>query len=225
MYWLHGTQFSRVFANTQRISHGLNNVVQPSDFFCFSVFVADRCQNVPDFDWAESVNSYLRKIPDTITLPGPAISLIPEIKIGPLKVTGLGDLWSYKPPTSFCAGNTTFVDAHVFAHKPLRFYVDWKTCSGQQGKFGIRVSSNNLRLVFVGLDENNKGMWLFKLFPESLEDPALLLDGGNEFLRTAASISNIIIMPHIELLWSMFLRRDARYLIRQNVGISIPQNV
>lgn len=189
-----------------------------------SIVIADRCQDAPDFDWDTSVNEYLRNITDSITIRGPDISLIPGIKFGPLKVTGLGHLWSYKPHTSFCAGNTTYIEAHVFADKPLRFHFDWKTCSGQRGEAGIRVSSNSLRLIFVGREDYDMGVWLFKIFPESLEDAALYVDGGSEWLRRPVLIANVIIRPQLELFWSTFLRRDARYYMRQNVETSTLQN-
>lgn len=184
-----------------------------------SIIIADRCPNAPDFDWTRSVNAYLRQIPETFTLPGPATSSIPGIKLGFLKVTGLGALWTYKPYRSFCVDNQTYIETHVFADKPIRLSVDWKTCSGHHGVFGTRVASNSLRLIFVSGsgEDNNVGISLFKLFPESLEDPALFVEGDSQWLRTAASIANLVTMPHLDLMWRKFLGRDVQYYIDANV--------
>lgn len=185
-----------------------------------NIIIADRCPNAPDVDWTKSVNTYLRQIPDVIPLPGPIGSFIPGIKIGTFKLTGLGGLWPYKPYTSYCVGNKTYIEVHVFADEPLRLSLDWKTCSGHQGEFGIRVSSQSLRLFFLPTsgERNNAGVSLFTVLPDSLEDPALFLEGGSQWLRTATSIANVIIMPHLELLWSRFLRVDTPSLIREKLN-------
>lgn len=186
-----------------------------------SIIIADRCPNAPEIDWTKSVNAYLRQLPETLTLPGPARSAIAGIKFGFLKVTGLGALWTYMPYKSFCVDNKTYIEAHVFADKPIRVSVDWKTCSGHHGVFGTRVSSSSLRLIFVSGSGgyNNLGISLFKVFPESLEDPALFVEGDGQWLSTAASIANVVTLPHLELMWRRFLGRDVQYFIEANVRI------
>ncbi|XP_077538133.1 uncharacterized protein LOC144150166 [Haemaphysalis longicornis] len=181
--------------------------------------IADHCPNAPDVDWTKSVNTYLRQIPDTIPLPVPIGTLFPGIKIGTLKVTGLGGLWPYKPYTSYCVENKTYIEVPVFADEPLRISVDWKTCSGHQGEFGIRVSSQSLRLFFFPAfgEQSNAGVALFNVLPDSLEDPALFLEGGSQWLSRATLIANVITMPHLEMLWSKFLRVDTPSLIRENL--------
>lgn len=186
-----------------------------------NIIIADRCPNAPDVNWTKSVNTYLRKIPDTIPLPSPTESFIPGIKFGKFKITGLGGLWLYKPYTTYCVGNRTYIETHVFADEPLRLSLEWKTCSGHQGEFGIRVSSQSLRLLFVPAsgEQNTVGVSLFTLIPDSLEDPGLFVEGSSYWFRTATSIANAIIMPHLELLWSRFLRVDTPSLISENVKI------
>lgn len=186
-----------------------------------SATVAERCPNTPDVDWAKSANAYLRRIPEAITLPAPPSSLIPGIKLGSLKVTGFGSLRIYKPYTTYCLRNNTYIETDVFADQPLAVTVDWKTCSGNHGKFGIKVYNGDFRVVFASVsgEENKVGVSLVKLLSDTPQDPTLFVEGGSEWLKTATSIANVITLPYLELLWNMVLRRDAHYFIKSNVEI------
>ncbi|KAL1484150.1 hypothetical protein MTO96_011721 [Rhipicephalus appendiculatus] len=151
-------------------------------------FKLARCYHTPDIDWSESINSYLRKIPDTIRAGYLDDSWIRAFSLDSPKLTGFGSLWSFKPPYIFCAANRTVIEVVVFAHDPLRISVDWKSCTGSSGTFGSTVTASQLRLYFfvVSNSDGSQRIRLRVIKPDNLEDPKFFVTGtsrGNECIR------------------------------------------
>ncbi|XP_065286032.1 uncharacterized protein [Dermacentor albipictus] len=188
----------------------------------YSNLVTARCDKAPDVDWTESINAYLRRIPDTITIPGPTEKTwIMGLKTSSIEVTGLGNLWAYKPPHSFCASNRTVIEAVVFAGDPLGIKVEWKTCTGSRGKLGTKVSPSKLRIYFVAepTPEDPYRIRLQNIEPDSLDDPQLYLTGAHPAIISFVQALGIVGMPHLQLLWSRFIRVDVMSLIRDDLQI------
>ncbi|KAL1484147.1 hypothetical protein MTO96_011718 [Rhipicephalus appendiculatus] len=68
---------------------------------------------LPEVDWTESINAYLRKIPNNLTLPDfIEDNQVLGVEIGSASLTGLGDLWVYKPYSTACLHpDTTQIEA------------------------------------------------------------------------------------------------------------------
>lgn len=187
-----------------------------------SKLVTVRCQNAPDVDWTESINAYLRRIPDRITIPGPAQKRgILGLKFSSVEVTGLGSLWAYKPPHSFCVSNRTLIEAVVFAVDSFALNVEWKSCTGGSGKLGTKVSPSQLRIYFVAepTDEDPYRIRLQNIEPDNLHDAQLYVTGTNPTIITFLEALGIVGMPHLQLMWSRLIRVDAMALIGGDLHI------
>ncbi|KAH6925722.1 hypothetical protein HPB50_008975 [Hyalomma asiaticum] len=178
--------------------------------------VAARCDSTPDIDLTETVNAYLRRIPDTIPIAGAkAKTWIMGFKTSAPEVTGLGSLWAYKPPYVFCSDNRTFVEVEAFIAEPLRIQADWKSCTGSRGKLGTTVSNARLLLYFAfgPTHDGTHGVQLYNISPESLEDARVFVEGIDRSLNSVMEGLNIVFMPHLHLFWNRFIRVGAHHII------------
>ncbi|XP_075554070.1 uncharacterized protein LOC142587068 [Dermacentor variabilis] len=186
----------------------------------YSKLVTARCHNAPDVDWTESINAYLRRIPDRIPIPSPAQKPgILGLKFSSVEVTGLGSLWAYKPPHSFCVSNRTLIEAVVFAVNPLGLNAEWKSCAGNRGKLGTKVSPRQLRIYFAAepTPEDSYRIRLQNIEPNNLHDPQLYVTGTNPTNIHLVEALGIVGMPHLQLMWSRLTRVDALALIEGNL--------
>uniref|UniRef100_A0A023FF92 Putative secreted protein n=1 Tax=Amblyomma cajennense TaxID=34607 RepID=A0A023FF92_AMBCJ len=181
-----------------------------------------RCSGAPEIDFTESINAYLRRIPNNITMPiNPDRTWPMGIKISSSQVTGLASLWAYKQYHTFCAGNSTLMEVVVFADDPLTFGLNWKSCTGHRGKLETKVSSSKLRLYFMPepTPEDPTKVIMYNIEAESLDRPALLIEGAPSGLRGLVGILNVVAMPYIELFWRRFLGVDVMSLLRDDLRI------
>ncbi|XP_037577220.1 uncharacterized protein LOC119459585 [Dermacentor silvarum] len=188
----------------------------------YSKLVTARCDNAPNVDWTDSINALLRRIPETITIPSHTEKTwIAGFKTSSVEVTGLGSLWAYKPPHSFCFGNRTMIEAVVFADDLLAMNTEWKSCTGGSGKLGTRVSTSKMRIFFESdpTPEDPYRVRLQNIKPDSLDDPQLYMTGLSPAITGFVEALGIVGMPHLQLFWSRFLRIDVMYLIRDSLKI------
>lgn len=188
----------------------------------YSKLVTARCDNAPNVDWTESINGFLRRIPKTITMPSRTEKTwIAGFKTSSVEVTGLGSLWAYKPPYSFCVANRTLIEAVVFADDPLMINIEWKSCTGSSGKIGTKVSTSKLRIYYESdpTPEDRYRVRLQNIEPDSLDDPQLYVTGTSPTVSGFVEALGIIGMPHLQLFWSRFMRVDAMSLIRDDLKI------
>ncbi|XP_070377371.1 uncharacterized protein [Dermacentor albipictus] len=188
----------------------------------YSQLVTARCHNAPDVDWTESINAYLRRIPDIITIPGPAKKPgILGLKFSSVEVTGLGSLCAYKPPHSFCVSNRTMIEAEVLAVDSFGLNVEWKSCTGSSGKLGTKVSPSRLRIYFVAepTAEDPYRIRLQNIEPDNLYDAQLYVTGTNPTIMSFVEALKIVFMPHLQLMWSRLIRVDAVALIGGDLHI------
>ncbi|XP_050036961.2 uncharacterized protein [Dermacentor andersoni] len=182
----------------------------------YPMLVTARCDNAPDIDWTGTINSYLRRIPETITMrSNMRETWILGFEFSKPELAGLGSLWAYKPAHSFCASNTTFLEAVVFADDPLRITLDWKSCTGVSGKLGTRISSSQMRLYFTAkpTPEGPYRLQLHHIRVDSLEDPRLFATGVSPAVHNFLTVLEIAGMPHLQLFWNRFLRVDALFFM------------
>uniref|UniRef100_A0A131YNW2 Metastriate one of each protein family n=1 Tax=Rhipicephalus appendiculatus TaxID=34631 RepID=A0A131YNW2_RHIAP len=181
----------------------------------FSKVTAARCYHTPDVDWSESVNAYLRKIPETMRMGYLDDSWLSGFSLDNPKLAGLGSMWSFKPPYVFCATNLTIIEAAVFAEDPLRISVDWKSCAGSNGTLGSTVSASRLRLYFsvVSTTEGSHEIRLRAIKPDNLENPKLFVTGTSHGMSAFVKAISVVGMPHLELAWNSYLRDDVPSLI------------
>ncbi|XP_050038079.1 uncharacterized protein [Dermacentor andersoni] len=183
----------------------------------FSVSIGP-CPGIPQVDFTERISTYLRRIPNNLTLPhfyerNEAMGL----QLGNPTLTGLGDLWTYKPYTSACfAQTTTYVEVVAFARVPLVTTVNWRDSSGGSGHMGVKVSSSQLRLVFkvAPTSDDPVKLELSRIYPVSLEDAEMFTSGAPMWFSRMVHYSSVIMKHQIEQFWSYLLRRDAQFLIR-----------
>ncbi|XP_077521594.1 uncharacterized protein LOC144132806 [Amblyomma americanum] len=166
-----------------------------------------RCSGAPDIDFTESINAYLRAIPDNITVP-----VNPE-KIGVIgfdilstETTGFSNLWAYKQYHTFCVRNRTLIETVVFADDHLTFSINWKSCTGRRGKLGTKVASGKLRLYFFAAPtpEDPTKVVMYNIEPVSVDEPRLFLEGAPIALRKLVDVIGVVAMPHVELFWRRF---------------------
>uniref|UniRef100_A0A131YMZ1 Metastriate one of each protein family n=1 Tax=Rhipicephalus appendiculatus TaxID=34631 RepID=A0A131YMZ1_RHIAP len=182
----------------------------------FSVSIGP-CPGTPQVDWTESINAYLRKIPNNLTLPdfledNRALGM----EIGSAHLMGLGDLWAYKPYSAACFHpDTTHIEATAFARVPLVATISWKGCTGGSGEMGIKVSSSQLRIVFKATptSEDPAHLELSRIYPVTLEDAQMFITGAPGVPTRLVNYSSVIFKHQIEKLWSMILRMDPRFLL------------
>ncbi|XP_077523994.1 uncharacterized protein LOC144135119 [Amblyomma americanum] len=176
------------------------------------------CPGVPNVDWTESINAFLRRIPNNITLPSifETTEIVGGFEEGHHSLSGLGGLWPYKHYHSYCINKETFIEIVAFAHEPLAAEMEWKSCTGSTGHIGMKVSSSKLRLVFKALptSEDPTHVELFKIYGDALEDPWLYVTGAPEGLTSLINVVGYLLKPQIKEFWSHLLRMDARFLTR-----------
>ncbi|KAL3194053.1 hypothetical protein MRX96_001960 [Rhipicephalus microplus] len=170
---------NRDYAQTLRIDMG-------------ALVTAGPCYHTPDNDWTDSVNAFLRKIPETMRMGYLDDSWLSTLSLENPQLAGLGKL----------------VD-------PLRITVDWRSCTSSNGTLGSTVSATNLRLLF-SVQPTTSGPVQIRLHtvkPDNLEDPTLFVTGASDrtskFVR---AISNLA-MPYLELGWKSYLRDNMKSLI------------
>ncbi|XP_075556751.1 uncharacterized protein LOC142588819 [Dermacentor variabilis] len=176
-----------------------------------------RCGNAPDVDWTETINSYLRRIPEMISMrSNMSETWIMGLEFSKPELAGLPSLWAYKPAHSFCASNTTFVEAVVFADDPLRITLDWQSCTGTSGKLGTTVSSSQMRLYFTAnpTPQDPYRLRLHHIRVDSLEDPRLFMTGVSPAIHNFVTVLEFVGMPHLQLFWNSFLRVNALFFMR-----------
>ncbi|XP_037577221.1 uncharacterized protein LOC119459587 [Dermacentor silvarum] len=184
------------------------------------MFVTARCDNAPDIDWTESINSYLRRIPATITMRGYMEDIsITGFEFSTPKLTGLGSLWTYKPPHSYCTKNKTFTEVVVFADEPLHLSMGWKSCTGSSGTLGTTVSTSQMRIYFTAhpTPEGSYRLRLQHIRVDNLEDARLFLTGASPGIKTFVEALGVVGMPHLQLFWSRFLRVDGIMLMSDDL--------
>uniref|UniRef100_A0A023G423 Putative secreted protein n=1 Tax=Amblyomma triste TaxID=251400 RepID=A0A023G423_AMBTT len=178
------------------------------------------CPGVPDVDWTESINAYLRRIPNNVTLPDIFASneIAGGLEVGRNTLSGLGNLWPYKHYHSYCAGNKTFIEVIAFAHDPLAAEMEWKTCGGAYGHIGMKVSSSKLRLVFIALPsaDDPTHVELFKIYGDSLEEPWVYVTGAPKGVTTMIRVIGFLLKAHIKEFWAQLLSMDAQFIIRSH---------
>ncbi|XP_075722759.1 uncharacterized protein LOC142765525 isoform X2 [Rhipicephalus microplus] len=107
--------------------------------------VTARCDNTPEIDWTATINAYLRRIPQSIPISGSKEkNWIIGFKTSTPEVTGLGSLWAYKPPHTFCVANRTLIEVEAFADDPLQINAEWNSCTGGTGKLGTTAAGEAL---------------------------------------------------------------------------------
>ncbi|XP_077523992.1 uncharacterized protein LOC144135118 [Amblyomma americanum] len=177
------------------------------------------CLEVPSVDWTESINAYLRRIPNNVTLPGILATSQGEfLDFGRCFIFGLGNLWPYKHYHSYCINKETFIEVIAFAREPLAAEMEWRSCSGSTGLIGTKVSSSKLRLIFRALttSDNPTRVELFKIYGDSLENPWVYVTGAPTPLMPMISVVNTLLKPHIREIWGLILGADAQALIRDH---------
>uniref|UniRef100_A0A224YCV0 Metastriate one of each protein family n=1 Tax=Rhipicephalus zambeziensis TaxID=60191 RepID=A0A224YCV0_9ACAR len=177
------------------------------------------CSNVPEVDWTESIKDRLRQIPNNLTLPSFVVEeSFAGIDIGLPQLSGLGSLWAYKPYHTYCVEKDTFLETTAFASEPLVISIDWKSCAGSSGHFGVKVSTSQLRLVFKAAptSDDPDHVELFKMYPDSLEDAQVFLFGAAEPIISFVKFANILSKTIIEQFWSYFLRLDPQIITKHH---------
>ncbi|XP_075556750.1 uncharacterized protein LOC142588818 [Dermacentor variabilis] len=137
----------------------------------FSVSIGP-CPGTPQVDFTERIRTYLRQIPNNLTLPhlfegNEEMGL----ELGNPTLTGLGDLWAYKPYSSACfAQTTTYVEVVAFARVPLVATMNWRGCTGGSGHMGMKVSSSQLRLIFkvAPTSDDPAHLELSRIYPQTV---------------------------------------------------------
>ncbi|KAK8761147.1 hypothetical protein V5799_027585, partial [Amblyomma americanum] len=175
----------------------------------------------PGVDYTASINAYLRRVPNNITVQPIKDTHIMGFKFSPLVLTGMGSLWAYRPYYTFCVDNQTFMETVVFGDDPLTLSVNWKSCTGSRGKLGARVSSSNLRLYFMATPtaEDPTRVILYNIGPDSLDDAHLFLEGAPSGWRGFMDAISVVTMPHIEIFWRRFLRIEVPHILKVDVGV------
>uniref|UniRef100_A0A131YPX6 Metastriate one of each protein family n=1 Tax=Rhipicephalus appendiculatus TaxID=34631 RepID=A0A131YPX6_RHIAP len=184
--------------------------------------VSARCDNTPEIDWTGTINAYLRRIPQSIPISGSKEKTwIMGFKTSTPEVTGLGSMWAYKPPYSFCVANRTLIEVEAFADDPLRINVEWKSCTGSTGKLGTTISTTRLRLYFTvdPTPEEPHRIQLHNIAPESIDDARLYVSGTNPGLTEFLEGLGVFFLPHLQLFWSRFIRVDAVGILREDLKI------
>lgn len=187
-----------------------------------NILIKARCDNAPDIDWTETVNAYLRRIPDTINIRANMENTwVTGFKTSAPRVIGLGSLWAYKPPYTFCASNRTVIEVEAVAADSMRIDMDWKSCTGSSGTLGTSVSIGKVRLYFAveATPEEPLRLRLNTIEPDSLEDPRVYVTGVRPGLSNFIQGLGVVFMPHVQLLWSRFLRVDTVALLRDDLNI------
>ncbi|KAL1482518.1 hypothetical protein MTO96_014177 [Rhipicephalus appendiculatus] len=176
------------------------------------------CVHTPDIDWSESINSYLRNIPDTVRVGYLDDSWSSAFSLENPQLSRFGGLWLYKPPYVFCAVNDTIVEAVVLGHEPLQISVDWKSCAGSSGTFGSAVTASQLRLYFSVMrnSDGSPRLVLRNIKTDNLEDPKLFVTGTGRGMRALVEAIGVVAMPHLQLAWESFLRDDVPGPDRRN---------
>ncbi|KAK8761151.1 hypothetical protein V5799_027583 [Amblyomma americanum] len=181
-----------------------------------------RCDGAPEIDFTESINAYLRRIPNNVTVPiDPEKTWPMGIKISGTKVTGLASLWAYKQYHTFCVRNRTLMEAVVFADDPLTFSLNWKSCTGHRGKLETKVSLSKLRLYFMPepTPEDPTKVIMYRIEPMSLDHPLLFIEGTPSGLRALVDVFSFLAMPHVQLFWRRLLSVDITGLLRDTLKI------
>nr|XP_037290816.1 uncharacterized protein LOC119186217 [Rhipicephalus microplus] len=184
--------------------------------------VTARCDNSPEIDWTATINAYLRRIPQSIPISGSKEKAwIMGFKTSTPEVTGLGSLWAYKPPYTFCVANRTLIEVEAFADDPLRINAEWNSCTGGTGKLGTTISAARLRLYFVvdPTPEEPHRIQLYNVSPERIDDAQLYVTGANPGLTEFLEGLGVFFMPHLQLFWSRFIRVDAVAILRDDLKI------
>uniref|UniRef100_A0A023G361 Putative secreted protein n=1 Tax=Amblyomma triste TaxID=251400 RepID=A0A023G361_AMBTT len=168
-----------------------------------------------DVDYTESINDYLRKMPNNISAPPYPSKEIMGFRISRPTLTGLGSLWAYRPYNTFCVDNQTFIETTVFADEPLTLSVNWKSCTGSRGRLGTKIAAEKLRLYFVSktTPEEPTRVVLYNIAGESLEEARLFIDDAPSALRGFVDVISVVAMPHIELFWRRFIRVDVLHFL------------
>ncbi|XP_077521592.1 uncharacterized protein LOC144132805 [Amblyomma americanum] len=176
------------------------------------------CSDVANVDWTESINAYLRRIPNNITLP--SIFASNEIgggfEVGRSTLYGLGNLRPYKHYHSYCINKETVIEVIAFVYGNLAAQMEWKSCTGSTGHIGTEVSSSKLTLVFkpVPTADDPTRVALFRIYGDRLESPRLYVTGVPEGLTTMIRVVSDLFMPHIKEFWRVLLRLSTPYLYR-----------
>lgn len=181
-----------------------------------------RCSGAPDIDFTESINAYLRRIPNNITMPlDPEKNWVVGFKFSAPAVTGLGSLLTYKPYHIFCVGNNTMMEVVAFGNDPLTLSVNWKSCTGHRGKFGTKVKSSKLRLYFASepTPADPTKIVAYKIDSDILDEPGLFIEGVRGGPRVLVDVLSFVTMPHLEHFWRRFLGIDVMSLLTRQVEI------
>lgn len=179
--------------------------------------ISGKCRDAPDVDWTTSINAYLRRIPRKITYATLVGHYpIPGIELGEVNVRGLRGFSPYKPYTTFCIANNTFLEVFVFADSP-GISVEWMACSGQYGNLGAFVSGSTLRLLFMATpsEEEPRKLQLRKVYPQTAGDAKVYITGGSKVFQTLADVVTVMARPYIQILWNHFLLEEAALLIEE----------
>lgn len=181
-------------------------------------YTAERCSNSPDNESAETaVETYLRRIPKIYDFSRP----YPALKFGgitftALNITGLGDLWPYRPLRIYCTRSRSVVEASLSTAEPLRLILSMRTCSGVSANLTLFAASARLTAIFnVHQADGQVSLKLDSVYTEDVENVALYIDGLGGSIRGIVRVIDLILYPHLEALWRWILRSDIQFIMEE----------
>ncbi|XP_037499755.1 uncharacterized protein LOC119373764 [Rhipicephalus sanguineus] len=181
-----------------------------------SMLVTDQCDNDAEYNWTETLNAYLRRMPDVLTVAAaPATSWIMGFKTTAPKLQNLNNLWIQKPYYSYCVDNDTIIEVEVFANEPLHMNIDWTSRTGASGNLGTKVTASKMRMHFKvePTSEDRTRIALQDIEADSLNETELYVTGTSEGLRRIIGTFGVLAKPYIELMWKTFLRVDVPIIL------------
>lgn len=181
----------------------------------------ERCRNLPHEDSAKTaIETYLRKIPKMYDFSRPDRPFKSGgIVFTALNITGLGDLWPYRPPRIYCTSNRGVVEASLFAAVPLQLILSVETCSEVKANLTLSAASARLTAIF-NIDERLQAdgklsLKLGSVYPEDVENVALSIQGLGGPVDVIVRSIGVVLNPHLETFWRGILRSDIQYIMNK----------
>lgn len=140
-----------------------------------------------------------------------------------LNISGLGHLWLYQPPRTYCIAGNTIVEVVLLAGQDLDLTLGTKTCYGRAIELQTSAKSSRLVAVFalaapnspVQQDAEKSLVRLLHVYPEDVQSVALHVYRVNEPIGYAVNIFGVLVTPYLESLWGYTLRNSIQYIVEE----------
>lgn len=153
----------------------------------------------------EVFSGLIAKLPESIEYgPQRYHSILPGLEVGGQTFEGLNKLRLFGPVIPYCFNKTRMVQADFFSDGDTRFWVPWKTCTGDEGRISMRCDYTRFTFQFRVVQSTVEGIKLEfdRAHPITTLGIRIFVQGSGSAVRATLEVLSALLPSFMQELWS-----------------------